>query len=246
MPKQDKGAADMLKIAVVEDDVNYARQLSEYLCRYERERGAELTVTQFSDGDQLIEGYRPEFDMILMDIEMPLLDGMETARLIRRTDPEVVIIFITNMAQYAIQGYEVDALDYVLKPISYVAFSQRLDRALRRMKKREERYLTVSTREGVRKLGVSQIYYVESQGHTLLYHTNQGIVSSSGTMRDLEKELEPLHFFRGNKGYLINLEHVSGVREGCALVAGEELLLSRSRKNAFLEALTNYVGEAVK
>ena len=236
----------MLKIAVVEDDVNYARQLVEYLRRYEKERGAELEVTQFPDGDKLIEGYRPAFDMILMDIEMPLLDGMETARLVRLKDPEVVIIFITNMAQYAIQGYAVDALDYVLKPISYFAFSQRLDRAIRRMKKREERYLAIPTREGVQKLGVSRIYYVESQGHTLLYHTDQGTVFSSGTMRELEKELEPLHFFRGNKGYLINLEHVSGVREGCALVAGEELLLSRARKNDFLEALTNYVGETAK
>lgn len=236
----------MLKIAVVEDDINYAKQLVEYLHKYEKERGTELEVTQFSDGDKLVENYRPEFDMILLDIEMPLLDGMETARLVRLKDPEVVIIFITNMAQYAIQGYAVDALDYVLKPISYFAFSQRLDRAIRRMKKREARYLIIPTREGVRKMGISRIHYVESQGHSLLYHTDQGIITSTGTMRELEKELEPLHFFRGNKGYLINLEHVSGVREGCAVVAGEKLLLSRARKNVFLEALTNYVGEATK
>lgn len=236
----------MLKIAVVEDDARCAQQLTEYLARYEQERRTELEVTRFSDGDQLVEGYRPLFDLILLDIEMPILDGMTTAKLIRSKDPEVVIIFITNMAQYAIQGYAVDALDYVLKPVSYFAFSQRLDRAIRRMKKRETHFLIVSTREGSQKLALSQIRYVESQGHTLLYHTDQGILSSSGTMAELEKKLEPLHFFRGNKGYLINLEHVSGVRGSFAVVGEEELLLSRSRKNAFLEALTNYVGEAAK
>lgn len=236
----------MLKVAIVEDDLHYARQLVDYLRKYETERGEKIEIAQFSDGDQLVEGYRPEFDMILLDVEMPLLDGMTTAKIIRMKDPEVVIIFITNMAQYAIQGYAVDALDYVLKPISYFAFSQRLDRAIRRMKKRETRFLAVSTREGTQKLAVYQIYYVESQGHTLLYHTDQGVVFSAGTMQELERKLEPFHFFRGNKGYLINLEHVSAMREGCAVVAGEKLLLSRARKNAFLEALTNYVGEAVK
>lgn len=241
-----KVGISMLKIAIVEDDAHCARQLKDYLRKYEKESGAEIEAVQFSDGDQLVEGYRPEFDIILLDVEMPLLDGMTTAKIIRLQDPEVVIIFITNMAQYAIQGYAVDALDYVLKPISYFAFSQRLDRAIRRMRKRETRYLTVPTREGVQKLEVSQVYYVESQGHALLYHTDQGIIPSAGTMRELEERLEPLHFFRGNKGYLINLKHVSGVREGCAVVAGEELLLSRARKSAFLEALTNYVGEAVK
>ncbi len=236
----------MLKIAIVEDDAHYARQLADYLRKYEKESGAKIEIAQFQDGDQLVDGYRPEYDIILLDVEMPLLDGMTTAKIIRMKDPEVVIIFITNMAQYAIQGYAVDALDYVLKPISYFAFSQRLNRAIRRIKKRETHFLTISTREGTQKLAVSQIYYVESQGHALLYHTDQGVIFSTGTMRELERRLEPFHFFRGNKGYLINLEHVSGVRDSCAVVAGEKLLLSRARKNAFLEALTNYVGEAVK
>ena len=84
---------------------------------------------------------------------------------IRKLDTEVVIIFITNMAQYAIRGYAVDAMDYVLKPVSYFAFSQRLDRAIGRIKKRETHYIVVPTRGGVQKLDVSRLYYVESRGH---------------------------------------------------------------------------------
>ena len=236
----------MIRIAVVEDDAGYAHQLTEYLHRYEKEQGQAVEIISFSDGDELVEGYKPRFDIILMDVEMPFLDGMTAAKLIRQSDPEVVIIFITNMAQYAIQGYAVDALDYVLKPISYFAFSQRLDRAIGRMRKRKTHYFTIPAKGGAQKLDISRLYYVESQGHSLLFHTAAGVICSSGTMQDMEEKLSSFHFFRGNKGYLINLEHVDRVSEGYAVVHGERLMLSRSRKNAFLEALTNYVGGTVK
>lgn len=236
----------MIHIAIVEDEDSCAGELGEYLSRYQAESREVMAVTRFSDGDEIVEGYKNQFDIILMDVEMRFLDGMTAAEEIRRVDPEVVIIFITNMAQYAIRGYAVDALDYVLKPVSYFAFSQRLDRAITRMKRREERFLTVPVKGGAQKLKVSQIYYVESQGHNLIYHTAAGSCVSPGTMREAEERLGDLRFFRGNKGYLINLEHVDGVQDGCALVHGERLLLSRSRKNAFLEALANYVGEVMK
>lgn len=236
----------VLRIAIAEDDAMYARQLTEYLRQYERERNLETDITVYSDGDELAEGYRPRFDIILMDVEMPFMDGMTAAGEIRRQDPEVVIIFITNMPQYAIQGYAVDALDYVLKPISYFAFSQRLDRAISRMKKREAHFFTIPAKGGAQKLDISRLCYVESQGHSLQFHTTDGVISSSGTMQDLEEKLGAFHFFRGNKGYLINLDHVDSVQDGCALVRGERLVLSRSRKNAFLEALADHVGGTIK
>lgn len=236
----------MLKIAIVEDDENYTAQLKSYLDRFRQERDQELEVVAYADGDQLLEDYHSQFDVILMDVEMPFIDGMTAAGEIRKVDSEVVIIFITNMAQYAIKGYEVDAMDYVLKPISYFAFSQRLERAIGRMRKRETHYIIISTKGGTQKLDVSRLYYVESQGHTLLFHTEEGEVVSTGTMQELEDRLCPYHFCRGNKGYLINLAHVDSVRDGCALVHGESLALSRPRRSAFLEALTTYVGETAK
>ena len=114
----------MLRIAVVEDDKTYAAQLKEYLVRYGTETNQKISVALFPDGEDIVTDYSAEFDIILMDVEMTFMDGMTAAEKIREKDNEVVIIFITNMPQYAIQGYKVDALDYVLKPISYFAFSQ--------------------------------------------------------------------------------------------------------------------------
>ena len=236
----------MVRIAVAEDDAAWAGQLRQYVEQYAAQTGRSLDLTVYSDGKSLVDEYHGQFDVILLDVEMRFLDGMATAEILRRTDPEVVIIFITNMAQYAIRGYAVDALDYVLKPVSYFAFSQRLERAIGRMKRRARRYMTIAIRGGARKLDISSILYVESQGHNLVFATEGEEHTTTGTIREVEEKLESFGFFRCNKGCLVNLEHVDGVRDGCAIVSGRALPISRGRKNEFLAALTDYVGEVVK
>ena len=236
----------MISIAIVEDEDSSAQQMQEYLARYEAESGEVFETVRFCDGDEILENYRAQYDIILMDVQMKFVDGMTAAEEIRKLDPEVVIIFITNMAQYAIRGYAVDALDYVLKPVSYFAFSQRLKRAIGRMKKRERRFVTVIGPGGGCKLEVSRLLYVESQGHNLAYHTDGEEITVPGTMKEAEEKLVPLGFFRINKGCLVNLENVDSVRDGCAQVADRLLPVSRGRKNDFMEALTRYVGEVVK
>ena len=236
----------MINIAIVEDEAMYAKQLEEFLHQYGAENGETFDITIYSDGDQVVHKYKSQYDILLMDVEMKFMDGMSAAEEIRKVDTEVVIIFITNMAQYAIRGYAVDALDYVLKPVSYFAFSQRLNRAISRMKKREQKVITVNIKGGTVRINIANIYYIESQGHNLILHTILGNYESPGTMKDIEEKLSEMNFCRGNKGYLINLQYVDGIQDGCALVKGEQLLLSRSRKKEFMEALTKYWGEVVK
>ena len=119
----------MIRVAIVEDEEAVREQLLGYVQRYTRQYGTTFEVRTFSDGVEILEGYRPVFDLILLDVEMKHLDGMETAQRIRALDSDVMIVFITNMAQYAIKGYAVGALDYVLKPVPYFAFSQQLQKA---------------------------------------------------------------------------------------------------------------------
>lgn len=233
----------MISIAIVEDELMYAKQLEGFLHQYEEERQETFDIHLFTDGDEIVNNYKAQFDIILLDIQMRFMDGMTTAEAIREVDTEVIIIFITNLRQYAIRGYEVDALDYVVKPISYFAFSERLNRAIKRLKKRTQHTIVIKLRRGIARIDVADIYYVESQNHTLIYHTVGKDIESPGAMKNAEDMLSEFDFYRGNKGYLINLAYVDSVQDGCAVVRGEKLLLSRPRRNGFMEALTSYWGE---
>lgn len=233
----------MIKIAIAEDDLQYAKQLEQYIAQFEKEYNRTLSVDFYPDGVNLIKAYESQYDILLLDIEMPKLDGMATARAIREVDADVMIVFITNMAQYAIHGYEVDAMDYILKPINYFPFSQRLERALKKLSTREKHHLVIPVKGGIQKIDIANICYIESQRHNLTIHTTEGTYTMLGTMKKMEETLLPHHFFRCNKGYLVSLHHVDGVLDGCAIVNGEQLLISRGRKNEFMEALTDFMGE---
>ena len=228
----------MLHLAVVEDDPLYAKQLQEYLDKYANDSGRHLDVRFFSDGEDIIDNYRAGFHIIFMDIQMRFLDGMTTAKLIREKDEKVIIIFITNMASYAIKGYEVDALDFIIKPVTYPILAQKLRRAIKRLDKEEGHFLLIPVEDGVRKIAASQIYYIESQRHQMIYHTTSGIFEAGGRLDDLEKELTPFGFCRSNKGYLVNMRYVEGVQNGCCLIAGDQLTISRRKKSAFMEQLS--------
>ena len=236
----------LIRIAIVEDDDAYRRQLVDFLKRYESESGESFRLSLFSDGMEIVQDYRSEYDIILMDIEMRYMDGMTAAERIRKLDMEVVIIFITNMSQYVMKGYTVDAMDFVLKPITYYAFSQRIDRALQRMRRRSKHYIALSCQGGMMKLDVSEITYVEVLDHDLVYHTRRGGFTTKGALSEAERLLGEKNFFRCNKGYLVNLEYVESVQNFEVQVAGTLIQVSRRKKKALLDALNNYVNEVSK
>lgn len=238
----------MAQIAVVEDNDAMRAQLCGFIAQYAQESGHQLDVTAFSDGAQLVEPYRPGFDIIFLDIEMPTLGGMPTAERIRRQDPDVVLVFVTNMAQYAIRGYEVDALDFVLKPVSYYQFSTKLERALQRIRRRRGGQVALQVSGGVQLLDTDDILYLETRDRLLHYHTATDTWSVRGSLLKAEKDLAAYHFTRCNQCYLVNLRHVRGVQDDLVQV-GEERLerleISRRRRTAFLAALAAYVGGAL-
>ena len=228
-------------IAVVEDSAQDRAVLDSYLEKYQQEKNCHFQITHFSDGDEIALGYKGGYDLILMDIEMTFMDGMSAAEEIRRADPEVLIIFITNSPQYAIKGYAVDALDYVLKPVSYYAFSQRLGRAVERVARRARHFLQINAHGTAHKLDTSAIYWIENCGHDLVFHTAEGELTAPGSMTETEEKLAQDSYFRVNKGCLVNLEHVDRMDGEDAIVHGDRVPLARARRKAFLDALNDYI-----
>ena len=232
----------MYHIAVVEDEKECSEQIQAFLNEYQEENSVRFKVSVFEDGAQILDGYEPVYDMILMDIDMPGVNGMDASEKIRETDQEVVLVFITNIISFAIRGYEVGALDYVVKPLTYYNFSMRLTRALKRSRAREPRQLILTMPDGVKKLEVGQIYYVEVQNRMLHYYTDEGTYVVRGTMQSVQQMLEAYAFAKCNHWYIVNLRHVREIKKNTVVVGSYELEISRRNRTPFLKALTEYVG----
>jgi DNA-binding LytR/AlgR family response regulator len=217
--------------------------LTDYITSYAAAHGEEFDLVPFSDGLDIAEEYTTPFDIIFMDIEMAHLNGMEAAKRIRAHDRNVIIIFITNVAEYAIQGYQVEAMDYVLKPISAFAFEQELHKAVQRVQERHSCYLHILREGSMVRLDSADITYIESgQGHQVLYHTTRETVVGRESMKNLEAKLAAQHFSRCNSCYLVNLAYVERVDNGIAVVAGNHLQISRLKKKNFMDDLARYIG----
>ena len=235
----------MIRIALVEDEAEVRAQLQGYVQRYTRQYGTPFEVTEFADGMEILEDYRPQFDIIFLDIEMPELGGMDAAERIRTVDPDVVLVFVTNMAQYAIRGYEVDALDFVLKPVNYYQFSTKLARALQRVQRRKGGQIALQTAGGVQLLNTEDIYWLETRDRMLHYHTSTGVWSVRSSLQNAEKQLAPYHFAKCNQCYLVNLRYVRAVQNDMVQVGEDRLEISRRQRAAFLAAVAAYVGGAM-
>ena len=232
----------MYRIAIVEDEKEFREQLQEYLKRYGVENNIVFQIDVFEDGSDILEHYQKNYDMVLLDIEMPKVNGMDAAERIREMDEEVVLMFITNMAQYASRGDSVGALDFVMKPIAYYTFSLKMTRALKRVQKKTLPPVVLHLVDGIKTLEAKQIYYVEVQNRMLHYYTEEGEIIVRGTLQSVEEMLKPYPFAKCNHWYLVNLEHVKEVAKNMVLVGPYELEISRRNKTAFLKALTEYMG----
>ena len=231
----------MARIIIVEDDPADLEQLMDCLHHFEEEQGQRFSVKTFSNPSDFLDSYRSDCDLVFMDIELPLFSGMDAARQLREMDSVVTLVFITNMEQYAVNGYEVDALDFVVKPINYYRFSSMLRKALRTMERRGEKEVTVQTAGSITRLRVSQIHYVEIRDHLLIYHTDAGRVESWGKLADVESDLSAHNFVRCSSSHLVNLRHVISVTGNGVNVAGTTLPISQRRRKAFYACVTSYL-----
>ncbi len=232
----------MIDIAIVEDVEQEKNRLAECITKYMERVKRSYRIKWFSNSEDFIDNYRSRFDLIFMDIQLPGMDGLRVCKKLRDFDAEVPIIFVTNMAQYAAKGYSVDALDFIVKPISYDNVQLAMSRALERIDRRDVPMISAKTGEGFVKMPVSSIRYVEVFNHNLIYHAESGAVQTYGSLKDVEKILLASDFFKCSRCYIVNLKHVTALRGQTVVLGKEEVQISRLKRKDFLAAIANYLG----
>ena len=237
----------MYRFLIVDDTQMDASVLRRSLERYADANRLDISIEWYRSAEELLVSHA-RFDLVFLDIAMLGTDGMDAALLMRAFDPETPIIFVTNLAQYAIRGYEVDALDYILKPLSYQDFSHHMARIVRILESRERRSLTVSASEGVHVIPYADLEYASITGHTISYRLVGGeTVRASGSLAKLEEQLGDGPFVRVSNKELVNMDHIRGLAGNDVIMAsGARVTFSRPRKAKALERIAGYLGGGLR
>lgn len=231
-----------MQIAFIDDDQTFLAHQRAYLERFVAEEGIHCEGAFFQGSFAFMDIAPGRFDVIFLDIEMPGMDGLETAQMIRRSDPAVCLIFVTNMAQYAIRGYEVNALDFVLKPVAYFTFADKLKKAMRFCAPRREREAVLNQDGMLVRVPYSQIRYIEKEKNYLCYHTEQGEFRQRGSVAEQEQSFADSGFCKCTSGCLVNLKYVRKTGKDVLWVGDTPLPVSRQQRKAFLDSLMTYLG----
>ena len=234
----------MIKIAILEDDQKQAECLTNMLHRYRNEHDEFIyTVSHYDKSLQLLGDYHCDVDLLLLDIQMPDMSGIDVAKRIRAIDDHVMIVFITTVTRYAIEGYLVNAFDYVVKPLLYDTFKVKMDR-VRKVLAHQKSAINIEVRnkEEIRLISADDISFIEVSNHDVLIHTFAEVYRQWGSLKQYEALLQDAHFARCNACYLVNLKYVQSISGDNVRVYQEDLTISKSRRKEFLAAIAQYKG----
>ncbi len=235
----------MLLIAIVDDDPKDAEHLKECVETYCKTNNHAVMIHVFHDGLDLVRSTE-NHDIVFLDIQMKQLDGLETARFIRKIDKESILIFVTNMAQFAIKGYEVDALDFILKPVSMASIVYVLDKAMKRLDGSSAKAMfSLKTSDGTISLSANDITYVEVFDHNLVYHTTRGEYNVRGKLSDASQKLSPDRFVMCNRSFIVNLRHVSNVTSDYLMIGDTRISVSKSHRKELMKRFSSFLGDSL-
>lgn len=232
----------MISIAIIEDKLQASDLLKLYLKQYIKSGAvpkevdfSELTVEVFDSGSSFFTAFRRQcFDIIFLDIGLPDIDGMRIAEEIRKTDTKATLIFVTDMAQYAVKGYKVDALDYMVKPINYHSFSRVMERVVSRLERRGYDSVTVKMKDFVGRLALADIVYIEVVNHKLIYHLKNETVTGYGQLKEIGEILDKAGFIQISRYYLVNFHHVKSMKDFVLDLGITKLPVSARRRREVL------------
>ncbi|MBQ9262778.1 MAG: response regulator transcription factor [Clostridia bacterium] len=235
----------MFRIAVCDDTTEIRQLLRQYFQRLQAETSFQLTLDEYASGEALLQADPSTYDLLILDVQMEGLNGIDTARRIRQSGGQMTIIFFTNYVQYAMEGYEVQAYRFLLKPLSYEQFSNVVGTAMRQMQEQKQESLHIRQKDSVTRIAVADIAFVETErGHVVIHTKEKEAIPSSMTMKEMEEALSGHRFFRCHTAYLVNMREIKKFTQQDVVLQDDTVIpLSKHRRKEMKEALALYWGE---
>ena len=225
-----------MRIAICDDEVYYREQFLGFVQKYAlQNKSKEITVFTFTHAEELMEEVSKNggFDIYLLDIMMPGMNGIELGKTLREKGYDEKIVYLTTSDEFAVASYKVEAADYILKPVGENEFISALDKVIKSISNRKDKSVIVKTKDGSIKISYDNIVYAELVKRNVVYHLGDSTKTESISVRtsftDTVKELaSDNRFIFAGKSMLLNMHHISGVRnETISFDNGEEITISR-------------------
>ena len=219
----------MLLVSIIDPSKEDVTHLSTLIERYFRRSGTAYVQRVYQSGMEFVRSAENS-DIVFLETNLEKLDGLETARIIRKLGNEAQLIFIARGAEMAIHGYSVDALDYLLKPVEPAAVERALDKAVRRLSSRSCAYLALKLPNGTASISTNDITYVEVFDHNLVYHTTGGDYTVRGRLGDVYEQLDHDYFLACNRSFIVNLRYVTEICTDHVILNGTKISVSKSHR----------------
>lgn len=233
----------MVCIAICDDAKQLVGRMIRAIEKYQDQTGREIKIQKYYSGKSLLADNPVNIDLIFLDINMPGMNGIETAKKLRENNEKISIIFLTSLIQYAIEGYKVNALNYILKPITYGRLKEELDSWFAKHRQLDEPTIVISNDTGKFRLRLKDIRYIETYNRNLLFHTEKEDIVSYRKLKEFESELKEYGFGRCHSGYLVNFLYIDTIiKLDAKLVTGEDIPISKLKRKEFMEELAAYWG----
>lgn len=233
----------MMTYVVCEDELDQRNEIGEYIKGLMMEIGIDYKVVAYESGEQLLNNYPSEAEVIFLDIQMPGSSGIETAKQIRKFNQEVEIIFITGDPTYMQEGYEVNARRYLLKPLSYEKFVEKVKPCIEKIIERTSQYIWIKSEYSDYKVSIYEIEYAEKIGRKLRIYTTSHFYDTYLSMKELEEMLPVENFFRCHKSYLINLHRIKGLEKEGIIINDQTIPIRRQTMKELKKQLVEVMGE---
>ncbi|MGL5507674.1 MAG: LytR/AlgR family response regulator transcription factor [Paraclostridium sp.] len=233
----------MIKIALCDDEKQQRSIIKQYIHNTVKMQVDEYEILEYHSGDNLLKNYPMNMDILILDIQMDKLNGMETARRIREFDNNVEIIFITGLWEYVQQGYEVRAYRYLIKPVEYSDFKKQFELCVSEILKYKKNNIIVGYKGESNKISINDIFYVETEGRNTIIHTEKDSYKSNLGINKIEKELDRNIFFRSHNSFLINLQHLTKIKQSSVSLGEVDIPVSRHRLKELKLQFTRILGD---